>query len=84
MEQNNAYFLENVRDAEAWSQPGGYDLSLIHIFEWPPFAEFWQANQLIEMPENPDSERFIRFADFRRDPQAVSYTHLFLACKLKE
>ncbi len=38
--------------------------------ELPPFAEFWQANQLIEMPENPDSERFIRFADFRRDPQA--------------
>ncbi len=32
--------------------------------ELPPFAEFWQANQLIEMPENPDSERFIRFADF--------------------
>mgnify|MGYP001473213396 CR=1 FL=1 len=25
MEQNNAYFLEKVRDAEAWSQPGGYD-----------------------------------------------------------
>lgn len=21
--------------------------------ELPPFAEFWQANQLIEMPENP-------------------------------
>lgn len=38
--------------------------------ELSPFAEFWQANQLIEMPENPDSERFIRFADFRRDPQA--------------
>ncbi|EMX9262345.1 biotin sulfoxide reductase [Escherichia coli] len=38
--------------------------------ELPPFAEFWKANQLIEMPENPDSERFIRFADFRRDPQA--------------
>ncbi|EJS8749300.1 biotin sulfoxide reductase [Escherichia coli] len=38
--------------------------------ELPPFAEFWQANQLIEMPENPDSERFIRFADFCRDPQA--------------
>ncbi|EIO6635407.1 biotin sulfoxide reductase [Escherichia coli] len=38
--------------------------------ELPPFAEFWQANQLIEMPENPDSERFIRFADFCRDPLA--------------
>ncbi|HFN7035810.1 TPA: biotin sulfoxide reductase [Escherichia coli] len=38
--------------------------------ELPPFAEFWQANQLIEMPENPDSARFIRFADFCRDPQA--------------
>ena len=38
--------------------------------ELPPFAEFWKANQLIEMPENPDSERFIRFADFRRDPHA--------------
>ncbi|EGK31920.1 hypothetical protein SFK304_4921 [Shigella flexneri K-304] len=25
LEQNNAYFLEKVRDAEAWSQPGGYD-----------------------------------------------------------
>ncbi|MGQ7174089.1 hypothetical protein ACUOCP_56305, partial [Escherichia sp. R-CC3] len=24
LEQNNAYFLEKVRDAEAWSQPGGY------------------------------------------------------------
>ncbi|EFM2061954.1 biotin sulfoxide reductase [Escherichia coli] len=38
--------------------------------ELPPFDAFWQANQLIEMPENPGSERFIRFADFRRDPQA--------------
>ncbi len=36
----------------------------------PPFAEFWEANQLIEMPESEQSARFIRFADFRRDPQA--------------
>jgi biotin/methionine sulfoxide reductase len=36
----------------------------------PPFAKFWEANQLIEMPESEQSARFIRFADFRRDPQA--------------
>ncbi len=36
----------------------------------PPFAEFWAANQLIEMPENPANAQFIRFADFRRDPDA--------------
>lgn len=36
----------------------------------PPFASFWQANQLIEMPENPANARFVRFADFRRDPDA--------------
>ncbi len=23
----------------------------------PPFAEFWQANQLIEMPEEPENAR---------------------------
>ncbi|MBN6045616.1 molybdopterin guanine dinucleotide-containing S/N-oxide reductase [Citrobacter sp. ku-bf4] len=36
----------------------------------PPFAEFWAANQLIEMPDNPANAQFIRFADFRRDPNA--------------
>lgn len=36
----------------------------------PPFAEFWEANQLIEMPENPANAQFTRFADFRRDPDA--------------
>ena len=25
LEQKNEYFLEEVRDAEAWSEPGGYD-----------------------------------------------------------
>ncbi|VVT55414.1 Biotin sulfoxide reductase (EC / Free methionine-(S)-sulfoxide reductase [Kosakonia radicincitans] len=34
----------------------------------PPFAEFWAANQLIEMPESEQNARFVRFADFRRDP----------------
>ena len=36
----------------------------------PPFESFWQANQLIEMPESEQNAQFIRFADFRRDPQA--------------
>jgi biotin/methionine sulfoxide reductase len=36
----------------------------------PPFAQFWQANQLIEMPEEPENARFARFAAFRADPQA--------------
>jgi biotin/methionine sulfoxide reductase len=36
----------------------------------PPFAQFWQANQLIEMPEKPENARFARFAAFRADPQA--------------
>lgn len=36
----------------------------------PPFAEFWQANKLIEMPEEPENARFARFAAFRADPQA--------------
>lgn len=34
----------------------------------PPFATFWEANQLIEMPESEQNGRFVRFADFRRDP----------------
>jgi biotin/methionine sulfoxide reductase len=37
----------------------------------PPFAEFWEANQLIEMPESEQNAKFVRFADFRRDPQAI-------------
>ena len=36
----------------------------------PPFDSFWQANQLIEMPESEQNAQFVRFADFRRDPQA--------------
>ena len=36
----------------------------------PPFAEFWEANALIEMPESEENARFVRFADFRCDPQA--------------
>ncbi len=36
----------------------------------PPFEAFWQANQLIEMPESEQNARFVRFGDFRRDPQA--------------
>lgn len=50
-------FLQYCRPA--WRQP------------WvtlPPFAAFWQANRLLEMPENPANAQFVRFADFRRDP----------------
>ncbi len=36
----------------------------------PPFAEFWQANQLIEMPTSEQNGQFVRFAAFRADPQA--------------
>ncbi|XTZ38577.1 molybdopterin guanine dinucleotide-containing S/N-oxide reductase [Salmonella enterica] len=36
----------------------------------PPFEAFWQENELIEMPENEQNTRFVRFADFRRDPAA--------------
>ncbi len=36
----------------------------------PPFTEFWEANQLIEMPESAQNAEFIRFAAFRADPQA--------------
>ena len=36
----------------------------------PPFAEFWQANQLIEMPTSEQNAQFVRFAAFRADPQA--------------
>ncbi|WP_036107182.1 molybdopterin guanine dinucleotide-containing S/N-oxide reductase [Mangrovibacter sp. MFB070] len=35
-----------------------------------PFATFWEQNQLIEMPENPANSQFVRFGDFRADPQA--------------
>ncbi|MBJ3814290.1 molybdopterin guanine dinucleotide-containing S/N-oxide reductase [Shimwellia pseudoproteus] len=35
----------------------------------PDFATFWAANQLIEMPEDSQNRQFVRFADFRRDPQ---------------
>lgn len=36
----------------------------------PPFAEFWEANQLVEMPESEQNAKFVRFADFRRDPES--------------
>lgn len=38
--------------------------------ELPEFKQFWEANQLIEMPESEKNAAFIRFADFRHDPQA--------------
>lgn len=38
--------------------------------ELPEFKQFWEANQLIEMPESEKNAGFIRFADFRHDPQA--------------
>ncbi|MDP1034005.1 hypothetical protein Q6314_27330, partial [Klebsiella pneumoniae] len=41
-----------------------------HQVTLPPFAEVWQANLLIEMPEEPENARFARFAAFRADPQA--------------
>ena len=36
----------------------------------PSFADFWQANQLIEMPTSEQNAQFVRFAAFRTDPQA--------------
>ncbi|WP_269811584.1 molybdopterin guanine dinucleotide-containing S/N-oxide reductase [Buttiauxella ferragutiae] len=38
--------------------------------ELPDFQQFWESNQLIEMPESEKNAAFIRFADFRTDPQA--------------
>jgi biotin/methionine sulfoxide reductase len=35
----------------------------------PPFAEFWEANGIFEMPESEQNAQFVRFADFRRDPE---------------
>jgi biotin/methionine sulfoxide reductase len=35
----------------------------------PPFTEFWEANQIVEMPESEQNAQFVRFADFRRDPE---------------
>ena len=35
----------------------------------PPFATFWEANEIFEMPESEQNARFIRFAEFRRDPE---------------
>ena len=35
----------------------------------PPFTEFWEANQIVEMPESEQNAKFVRFADFRRDPE---------------
>ncbi len=36
----------------------------------PAFAEFWEANQIVEMPESEQNAKFVRFADFRRDPES--------------
>ncbi|MDG6745675.1 molybdopterin-dependent oxidoreductase, partial [Staphylococcus aureus] len=36
----------------------------------PDFADFWAANQIIEMPENPKNAEFVRFGAFRADPAA--------------
>ncbi|QCT18946.1 molybdopterin guanine dinucleotide-containing S/N-oxide reductase [Jejubacter calystegiae] len=35
----------------------------------PEFSAFWAANQIVEMPEDENSARFVRFGDFRADPQ---------------
>ncbi|MTD37391.1 molybdopterin guanine dinucleotide-containing S/N-oxide reductase [Erwinia sp. CPCC 100877] len=35
----------------------------------PEFSTFWAANQIVEMPEDEKSTRFVRFAGFRADPQ---------------
>ena len=34
----------------------------------PKFGKFWNDNQLIEMKSNKKAEKFIRHADFRKDP----------------
>jgi len=34
-----------------------------------PFAEFWEANAIVEMPASDENAKFVRFADFRRDPE---------------
>jgi len=36
----------------------------------PPFPSFWEANQLIEMPQSEQNAQFVRFAAFRDNPQA--------------
>lgn len=36
----------------------------------PAFETFWANNQVIEMPESETGANVVRFADFRRDPQA--------------
>ncbi|ELY4157716.1 molybdopterin guanine dinucleotide-containing S/N-oxide reductase [Cronobacter turicensis] len=36
----------------------------------PDFADFWAANEIIEMPENPKNAEFVRFGAFRDDPAA--------------
>lgn len=36
----------------------------------PEFTAFWAANRLIEMPEREGSRDFVRFGDFRADPEA--------------
>ncbi|MBK4716645.1 molybdopterin guanine dinucleotide-containing S/N-oxide reductase [Enterobacterales bacterium BIT-L3] len=38
----------------------------------PDFATFWRSNQIVEMPESETGAKFVRFADFRRDPQAFA------------
>ncbi len=34
-----------------------------------PFDEFWEANAIVEMPASDENAKFVRFADFRRDPE---------------
>lgn len=53
---------------EAFYQIAG-ERGAAHGVTLPPFAEFWQANAIVEMPESEQNARFVRFADFRRDPQ---------------
>lgn len=36
--------------------------------ELPEFNAFWQANQIFEMPEEPASSDYVRYAEFRVDP----------------
>lgn len=61
-EKNELQWLESLYDM-AKQRGASQQITL------PEFKDFWEANELIEMPVNEKLAEFIRFADFRRDPQ---------------
>lgn len=56
--------MDWLRDFYKKAQKGGRNARV----PMPNFTQFWEANEYLEMKWNEESAKFVRFADFRKDP----------------